>query len=160
MAVYGKDQEALMKSEMFQAENDTQPSMYVAPPPPYYAGPAGDASYAPPPVQQAVIIQPQVGIQYIPASAAAQAVPDHLIYAVLATLFCCWPIGLYAIFKSLECRNAINRGDVNQAMQLSRQTRRFANWTIGVGVLFIILSFVMAGIYVWLRISPHMNHMH
>lgn len=156
-----KDREALTKSERVDSQNG-QHAMYGAPPgppPPYYtaSGPAGDAGYASGNVQPVVVVQPFSGVQYVAPAVAEQMVPDHLVYAIMATICCCWPIGLFAIFKSIECRSAINRGDVNTAMHLSRQTRRLANWTIGVGIVSCVLSVLIMGVYLWLTISHNMH---
>jgi len=92
-------------------ETDSR-AAYGSPPPPYYytGPPSGNVTCVP--GMQAVVVQPQGGIHYVTPAVAAQAVPDHLIYSVIATICCCWPIGLFAIFKSIETRNAINRFDI------------------------------------------------
>jgi hypothetical protein len=131
-----------------------QEATYVAPPPPYYSGPTQASTLHP----QPVVLQPHGGYQYVSPIVTSQAVPDHLIYAVMATICCCWPIGLFAVFKSIECRNAINRGDLNQAVALSRQTRCLSNWAIGVGILFVVLSLLLTALYVWLTITHYHRH--
>ena len=69
--------------------------------------------------------------------------PDHLIFNIMMTLFCCWPIGICAIMKSLECRNAIQTGNKERADSLSAAAKRLGMWTLGVGVICIALIFVM-----------------
>ena len=66
--------------------------------------------------------------------------PDHLIFNVIVTIFCCWPIGLFAILKSMAARDAINRGNGPEALSLSQSAKRLGYWTLGVGIAFMVLS--------------------
>jgi len=38
-------------------------------------------------------------------------VSNNLIWAILATLFCCWPLGLVAIVKAAQVDGLLARGD-------------------------------------------------
>lgn len=86
-----------------------------------------------------VIVAPQI------------APPDYCGLAWFACLFCFWPTGICAILKSNETRSAINRGDLMTANQLSLETRKLANMTIGIGitliVVIIIVRFALFSVY-------------
>lgn len=64
---------------------------------------------------------------------------DYVMASILATLFCCWPIGIFAILRSMECRDAIYRGNFDSAHVLSRRARRLIKWSVIVGVAFAII---------------------
>ena len=61
---------------------------------------------------------------------------DHLILNVLATLFCCWPIGICAILQSTATMKAVKRADAETAKASSARAKRLGYITIGAGVLF------------------------
>lgn len=86
-----------------------------------------------------VIVAPQI------------APPDYCGLAWFACLFCFWPTGICAILKSNETRHAINRGDLITANQLSLETRKLANMSIGIGitiiVVIIIIRFALLAVY-------------
>lgn len=96
-------------------------------------------------------MQPQPGVHYqqpvtVVVAGGPRLVnppPDNMIFNILVTIFCCWPIGIFAIMKSLSCRDAINRGDQSQAQTLSREAKRLGFWTLGVGIAFVVLSVVL-----------------
>ncbi|XP_068711006.1 proline rich transmembrane protein 1B-like [Montipora foliosa] len=73
-----------------------------------------------------VIVVPQV------------APPDYSGLSWFACLFCC-PIGICAILKSNQTRDAILRGDMVTAKLLSIETRKLANTAIVFGVIIIIV---------------------
>ncbi|XP_020601542.1 annexin A7-like [Orbicella faveolata] len=78
-----------------------------------------------------VIVAPQI------------APPDYCGLAWFACLFCFAPTGICAILKSTETRQAINRGDLMTANQLSLETRKLANMTIGIGITIFVVSAII-----------------
>lgn len=71
------------------------------------------------------------------------APPDYCGLSWFACLFCFWPVGICAIVKSNETRHAINRGDMVTAGQLSLETRRLANMSIGIGITMIVVILII-----------------
>ena len=65
--------------------------------------------------------------------------PNHLVWAILATLFCCLPFGVVAIVYSSQISSHLNAGNFDAAMQSSNKAR---NWclaaTITGAVVFLI----------------------
>ncbi|XP_068738097.1 proline rich transmembrane protein 1B-like [Montipora capricornis] len=78
-----------------------------------------------------VILAPQV------------APPDYSGLSWFACFFCCCPIGICAILKSKETRDAILRGDMVAAHQLSMETRKLANTAIVLGVISIVVFMIV-----------------
>ncbi|XP_064632536.1 proline-rich transmembrane protein 1-like [Lineus longissimus] len=107
-------------------------SVPMASPTGYYPVPQG---VSPPP--GTILAQPTL-ITIMPL-ALANPPPDYLLYSIMVTIMCCWPVGIVAILKSIKCRNAINRGNGEEARIFSGQAKRFAHIALGVGILFMIL---------------------
>ena len=49
---------------------------------------------------------------------------------------------MYLVFV-FQTRDAVNRGDLLTAQQLSLETRKLANMTIGIGITIIVVSIVI-----------------
>jgi len=61
--------------------------------------------------------------------------PTYLAWSILATLFCCIPLGIVAIIYSAGVSGAYNRGDYAGALSRSNNAR---NWIIASIVLGLI----------------------
>jgi hypothetical protein len=87
-----------------------------------------------------------------PRPAAApqqQPAPDtYLVWAILATIFCCLPFGIVAIVKSTGVNNALSRGDYAAAQEASKDAKKWCIIAAIVGVagsLLYILMFAIIG---------------
>ncbi|BFZ04068.1 hypothetical protein BsWGS_07107 [Bradybaena similaris] len=109
--------------------SDTPPQQ----PPPYYQSPP--VNYG---ATNVVVGQP------MPSTFITVTVDDHMSLAVFACLCCFWPVGLIAILKANESREALARGDVQAATLKSREARKFALVSIGAGVIMLITVIVIA----------------
>ncbi len=88
-----------------------------APPPPpggYYGGPGG----ATPP-------------------------PNHLVWAILSTVFCCLPLGIVSIVFAAQVNGKFAMGDVAGAQAASEKARTWALWSTVIGVVLILLYIVL-----------------
>ncbi len=74
--------------------------------------------------------------------------PDHLVMAILATIFCCWPLGIVAIIKANECRTARQRGDRDAALRKGREAKKFSLIAIGLGIASAIIFGIIAGVQI------------
>ncbi|BFZ04060.1 hypothetical protein BsWGS_07100 [Bradybaena similaris] len=99
---------------------------------PYYPGTANNMSS-----NTVVVTQP--------AAYVTQVVPvqDHMGLAIFACLCCFWPLGLVAIFRASASRDAIARGDVNEARLSAADARKFSLISIGVGVVLILIAIIV-----------------
>ena len=77
------------------------------------------------------------------ASSHHAQIPNHLVKAVLATLFCCLPLGIVAIVFAAQVDGQASSGNIEQAQRSSEQANMWGNLSIGLGfgvtVLYILL---------------------
>jgi hypothetical protein len=106
---------------------------YGQPAPPYAGGQfGGQPQYG----------QPQYGGQY------GSPPPNHLVWAILSTLFCCLPLGIVSIVYAAQVNGKYAAGDVAGAHESSRKAKQFAIWSAVIGVvvaaLYIVAVIAMA----------------
>lgn len=68
---------------------------------------------------------------------------DYLPIAVLTTVCCFWPTGIIAIFKAVQVRMAVARGDMVTAEIASREARNFSFISLAVGIASIVLCTIL-----------------
>lgn len=69
--------------------------------------------------------------------------PNHLVWAILSTLFCCLPLGVASIVFAAQVNGKWSAGDVAGAQESSAKARKFALWSTIAGVVLTILSIVL-----------------
>jgi len=125
----------------------------------------GDGSPLPPPYSQlpSVVVTankagPQPGPQattnvvyqfVAPPEVPAREAPDHLVMAILATVFCCLPLGVVGIVRASECKAQRAVGNRELALAHSRAAKTWSLWAILLGTASSIICGVLW--YVWLR---------
>lgn len=65
-------------------------------------------------------------------------IPNHLVKAVIVTFCCCTPVGIAAIVFAAQVNSKMQRGDFDGALESSRKADLWANWAIGLGIVYII----------------------
>lgn len=65
--------------------------------------------------------------------------PNHLVWAILSTLFCCLPLGVVSIVFSAQVNGKWSAGDVDGAQNASAKARTYALWGTIVGVILYVL---------------------
>ena len=73
-------------------------------------------------------------------------VPNHLVKAILATCFCCLPLGIVAIVFAAQVNGKLDIGDYAGATSASQQANMYGNISIGLGILPIIGMLVILAI--------------
>ncbi|XP_046856835.1 cysteine-rich and transmembrane domain-containing protein 1-like isoform X2 [Xenia sp. Carnegie-2017] len=68
---------------------------------------------------------------------------DYMGLSVFACLFCCWPVGIFAIIKSRESRNHYNAGYYDEAMRSSITARNLAVIAIICGIILVPFMIVL-----------------
>lgn len=81
-----------------------------------------------------------------PTGAATEYVPNHLVWAILSTVFCCLPLGIVSIVYAAQVDGKRGAGDLAGAREASRNARF---WAILAAALTLIpltlyLLFVLA----------------
>jgi len=84
-----------------------------------------------------------------PPEVPAREAPDHLVMAILATVFCCLPLGVVGIVRASECKAQRAVGNRELALAHSRAAKTWSLWAILLGTASSILCGVLW--YVWLR---------
>ncbi|XP_055486990.1 proline-rich transmembrane protein 1-like [Leucoraja erinacea] len=92
------------------------------------------------------------GGQQLPPSVGMMNPPrpphDYLPIAVLTTVCCFWPTGIFAIIKAVQVRTAIARGDMVSAEIASREARNFSFISLAVGIASMVLCAILTVVVV------------
>lgn len=94
---------------------------------------------------------PYAAPQAAPAATPAYAAPavppveTHLVWAILTTLFCCWPFGVVAIVYACKVDRRRAEGDLAGALHASRMARMWATWSALV-VVIGLAAFMFIGL--------------
>ncbi|WP_457318367.1 CD225/dispanin family protein [Stenotrophomonas sp. P5_B8] len=76
-------------------------------------------------------------------NATAPQIPNHLVWAILATLFCCLPGGIVSIVYAAQVNGKIAAGDIAGARDSSDKAKKWAMWSAIAGVVGLVLYFVL-----------------
>ncbi len=70
---------------------------------------------------------------------------NHLVEAILVTLFCCLPFGIVGIINAARVENAFYSGDEMEAERLSREALKWSKigLFVGIGVYLLYIVFVV-----------------
>lgn len=103
----------------------------------------------PPPLQPSVAPQPPIapgsnGAGIPPAGPTDQCPNNYLVWTILATIFCCWPLGIPAIVYATKVEKLWRAGDCAGAQQASEQAKMWCFISLGGGVLTFIVSFAFS----------------
>ena len=69
--------------------------------------------------------------------------PNHLVWAILSTLFCCLPLGIASIVFAAQVNSKYAAGDFTGAQESSRKARSFALWATIIGLVLAVLYGVL-----------------
>ncbi|XP_060074777.1 proline-rich transmembrane protein 1-like [Ylistrum balloti] len=131
---------------------------YGQPPPPRYDCLPQQQPYGAPMYQgdhphfqpQVAPGQSQIHVVPPPQTFSEPPPPDYMNRAIFTTICCFWPVGIFAIMKASEAKNAYARGDFQGARSSANSARQLSNIAIFAGVASIVVSMIIVGIYVGL----------
>lgn len=69
--------------------------------------------------------------------------PNYLVWAILATIFCCLPLGVVSIVYAAQVNSKWHAGDTEGAWLASKNARLWAWITFGAGLAFGVIWSVM-----------------
>ncbi|XP_060561981.1 proline-rich transmembrane protein 1-like [Ruditapes philippinarum] len=139
-----------------------QAQQFNGPPPPCYTS---QPNYVPPPqagyviqgqpAQQGFVVQPpppygvqftngQVGVRNVVPLPPAQ---DHLLAAILVTVFCFFPTGILAIIRASDAKAAASYGDMHTAERHSKSAKKMINISIIAGIFCTLLMIALFVVY-------------
>ncbi|TSD96683.1 CD225/dispanin family protein [Skermania sp. ID1734] len=58
-----------------------------------------------------------------------------MVWAILATIFCCLPLGIVSIVKSSQVNSLWAQGRSGEAMQAAEDAKKFALWSLIAGLV-------------------------
>lgn len=61
-------------------------------------------------------------------------VDNHLVWAILATIFCCLPFGIVSIVYAAQVNGLLASGNIDAARQASENAKMWAWISLGVGL--------------------------
>jgi hypothetical protein len=70
--------------------------------------------------------------------------PNHLVWSILTTLFCCLPLGIVSIIFAAQVNGKWQAGDYAGALDSSQKAKRFAIWAAVGGVIVTIIYVALA----------------
>lgn len=70
---------------------------------------------------------------------ATPQVPNHLVWAILSTLFCCPPAGIVSIVFAAQVNGKLAAGDIAGAQESSAKAKKWAIWSAIAWVVMIVL---------------------
>ena len=73
-----------------------------------------------------------------------QSIPpnNNLVLAIITTVFCCMPIGIYAIIKASNVDKYWNMGQHDLAINEANEAKKWSKIGIGIGAAAIILYLI------------------
>ncbi len=74
-----------------------------------------------------------------------EVIPNHLVWAILTTLFCCLPLGIVSIVYASQVDGKRAVGDLAGARQASQNAKTWAIWAAVAGPLLLLAWFMLFG---------------
>lgn len=74
-------------------------------------------------------------------------IPTYLIPSILATLLCCMPLGIPAIYFAAQVNLKIAMGDIEGAKATSRNAKIWFWITVAAGLTFVIAQLIVAFLF-------------
>jgi hypothetical protein len=65
-------------------------------------------------------------------------VPNHMLFAVLVTMFCFLPTGIAAIVSSARVNNKLAVGDIEGARRASKNAQMWCLISVGMGLVMLV----------------------
>lgn len=87
---------------------------------------------------------PPVGPSYAQPTRQGQVVPKTwLLESILVTIFCCLPFGIAGIIFASRVESKFYSGDVNGALQASREAGKWTKLGLWIGLAVIVLYLIV-----------------
>lgn len=74
----------------------------------------------------------------------SQAKPDsNMLWAILSTLFCCLPTGVYAIYLASKVDSLYLSGQYAQAQAMANDAKKWVQISAGLGLVSAVIGFII-----------------
>lgn len=90
-----------------------------------------------------------------PAPQQRLHVPNHLVWAILSTLFCCLPFGIVAIVFAAQVNSKLQAGDVAGALESSRKAKIWCWASVAGWLVVCVIYLLFFGLFAARRVSIH-----
>lgn len=70
--------------------------------------------------------------------------PNYLVFAILTTIFCCQILGIVSIVFAAQVNSKWNAGDIQGALEASRNAKMWAWIAFGSGIIIAIVGILLA----------------
>ena len=60
--------------------------------------------------------------------------PNHLVWAILVTIFCCLPFGIVSIVYAAQVNGMVGAGNIDGARQASQNAKTWTWISFGIGL--------------------------
>jgi hypothetical protein len=97
---------------------------------------------SPPPVPSSEPSIPMVPASSLP-STPSPAIPDYLPWSIAATLLCCLPAGIAAIYYSVKANSARATGSFDVARQQAQVARKWLIAAVVIGIVFTVVYLII-----------------
>jgi hypothetical protein len=79
----------------------------------------------------------------------ARQIPNYLVWSILVTILCCWPLGIPAIVYAAQVNGKINQGDYDGALRASNNAKTFCWISFALGLVgnIVVLIGIFSGLY-------------
>ena len=86
------------------------------------------------PMQGTPPTEPQ-GYEGSEPQSSPPSIDNHLVWAILATIFCCLPFGIVSIVYAAQVNSLLASGNIDSARQASENAKMWAWIAFGVGLV-------------------------
>lgn len=69
----------------------------------------------------------------------AQAPNNYLVWSILATVFCCLPLGIVAIVKSSQVSGLWAQGQYAEAQASAESAKKWVKWSVILWVIGVVV---------------------
>ncbi len=69
--------------------------------------------------------------------------PNHLVWAILTTIFCCLPLGVVSIVFASQVNSKWQMGDAAGAHDASNKAKQFAIWAAILGAVAVVVYVIL-----------------
>lgn len=81
-----------------------------------------------------------------PAQPMTTPPSSNLIWAILSTILCCLPTGIYAIIRASKVDSLWNQGQYDEALKASKDAMLWSCIGAGIGIVGSILYILLVGV--------------
>jgi hypothetical protein len=78
-----------------------------------------------------------------PTTNAPAYVPNYLVQAILATVFCCLPFGIAAIVFAAQVNGKLAAGDYAGAVQSSKQAKMWCWISFAAQIVLVVIPIIL-----------------